>query len=71
MFRNVREELRCPVGDEKIGDRWTHNSAAAYCNDCDVTYFFREDETKPYKSIKGNTLVTVKTKGCGCGRCGR
>lgn len=66
MFRRTKEPIRCPVGGEKIGERWIEQGCAAYCDDCDYTYYFKAYATVPYKNMEGKANAK---SGCGCGRC--
>lgn len=66
MFRNVKEPLRCPVCPypaNRLGERWIHQEASAYCHDCDFTYYWHSEEGSPFKAVKGNPHLKVK---CGC-----
>ena len=66
MFRQTKEPLRCPVGDERIGDRWIDAESSAYCEDCNTTYFWHAREYDPYKNHKGKPVHRVY---CGPGGC--
>lgn len=69
MLRSGKEVVRCPVGKEKIGERWVQENCTAYCEDCKVMYYFKGYEDLPYKNVSGNSIKPpVK---CGCFGCGR
>lgn len=53
MFRVTKEPLRCPVGEERIGDRWIHQEVSAFCEDCNATYYWHSHEMAPFKNTKG------------------
>lgn len=67
MIRISKEPVRCPVSDERIGDRWIDAEASAYCVDCDFTYFYHRYEYSAYKNLKGKVKENLGY--CGPGGC--
>lgn len=66
MLRKCKEQVRCPVGDDALGERFIEMTFAAYCEDCKVTYYFKANEIIPYKNLPDNQF---RVRRCGCGSC--
>ena len=60
------EKLFCPVCNTHLGDRKKKEFIMLHCDECSVTFTFRNDPKKPEAALDKH-----KTQKCGCKNCGR